>query len=47
MLKLSWNIFLSLSKHSKLKRAINVLLANSPVGVTDYISPSFRDCIWR
>lgn len=46
MLKLSWNFFF-FSKHSKFKRAINVILANSPVGVTDYISPSFYDFIWR
>lgn len=36
MLKLSWNFF---SKHSKLERVINVIPANSSVGVTDYTSP--------
>ena len=51
MLKLSWNILLS--KHSKFERAINVIPANSPVGVTDStlhllfaISPSFCNFIW-
>lgn len=39
MLTLSWNILFS--THNKFERAINVIPANSPVGVTDYTSPSF------